>query len=76
MKVLRKLKWPLKSTDTIYPAELINADSTSQQSKTNAGWKQNSVARGLVLETFPEGIIISEYARIRILTMPLRVRWK
>ena len=28
----------------------------------------------LVLEKFPEGIMISDYARIRILT--LRVRWK
>ena len=28
----------------------------------------------LVFENFPEGIVISEYARIRILT--LRVRWK
>ena len=28
----------------------------------------------LVFEIFPEGIMISEYARIRILT--IRVRWK
>ena len=28
----------------------------------------------LVFETIPEGIMISEYARIRILT--IRVRWK
>ena len=28
----------------------------------------------LAVENFPEGIMISEYARIRILT--LRVRWK
>ena len=28
----------------------------------------------LVFESFPEGIMISEYARIRILT--LRVRWE
>ena len=28
----------------------------------------------LVFENFPEGIMISEYARIRILT--LQVRWK
>ena len=30
----------------------------------------------LVFETFPEGIMISEYARIRILTLRARVCWK
>ena len=30
----------------------------------------------LVLGTFPEGIMISEDARVRVLTLLLRVRWK
>ena len=30
-----------------YPAELINADSTSQTNKAIAGWKKGSVAWGI-----------------------------
>jgi hypothetical protein len=30
-----------------YPAELINADSTSQKSKTISSWKKRSVAWGV-----------------------------
>ena len=59
-----------------YPVELINADSTSQKNETIADWKKVQWRGVLVFENFPEGIMhmISEYARIGILT--LRVRWK
>ena len=57
-----------------YPAELINADSTSQRHKTITGRKKIQWPGVLVFENFSEGIMISEHARIRILT--LRVRWK
>ena len=57
-----------------YPVELINAAPTSQKSKTIAGWKKVQWPGVLVFENSPEGFMISEYARIRILT--LRVQWK
>ena len=54
--------------------ELINADSTSQRNKTIAGWKKSSAAWGVgvgvgVGENFPDGIVISKYAQIQILTL-------
>ena len=61
-----------------YPVELIHADSTSQTAKTITGWKKvqwpGATVGVLVFGNFPEEIMISEYAQIRILT--LRVRWK
>ena len=54
--------------------ELINADPASQGNKTIAGWKKTQWPGVLVVESFPKEVMISEYARIRILT--LRVRWK
>ena len=57
-----------------YPAELINADSTGQRNRTIAGWKKVQWPGVLVFGKFPEGIMISEDARIRNLT--LRVRQK
>ena len=47
-----------------YPVELINADSTSQRNKTITGWKKVQWPGVLVFENFPEGIVISDYARI------------
>ena len=40
----------------------------------DTGWKKVQWPGLLVFGNFPEGIVISEYARIQILT--LRVRWK
>ena len=62
-----------------YPVELINADSTSHRNKTTRQLPVGGKVQWpgvLVFEKFPEGtvIMISEHARIQILT--LRVRWK
>ena len=58
--------------------ELINADSTSQRNKKIAGWKKVQWPVVLVFDIFPEGIMISEYARVRTLGqfLTLRVRWQ
>ena len=53
MKVLRRKvaleihvhRWKILAY--AYPAELINADSTSQRNKAIAGWKKSSVAWGI-----------------------------
>ena len=46
----------------------------AKQTRQSPGGKKVQWPGVLVFENFPEGIMISEYARIRILT--LRVRWK
>ena len=78
MKVLRrKVALEVHRSNIVlyaYPAELIHAESTSQNPKNIAGWEKSSVDRGVKFETFPQEIMTSEYARIQILT--LRVRWK